>query len=70
MKSGLYRNVTNNEGKTIAKAYASVNQLEYFAELSCMYFFKCNYQPFDRKELKADDPQGYAMIRKMWRVKK
>lgn len=70
MKSGLYRNVADDEGKTIAKAYASVNQLEYFAELSCMYFFKCNYQPFNRKELKAYDPRGYAMIREMWRVKK
>jgi hypothetical protein len=70
MKNNLYRNVTNREGKSIPKAYALVNQLEYFAELSCMYFFQCDYQPFDRKELKSYDPQGYAMIREMWKAKK
>ncbi len=70
MKNGLYRNVKDEEGKSIEKAYALVNQLEYFAELSCMYFSGCNYQPFDRKELKTYDPRGYAMILKMWHVKK
>ena len=31
------------------KAYAATNHLEYFAELSCMYFVGCNYEPFDRE---------------------
>lgn len=70
VKQGLYHNVRDNSGKRIDKAYASVNHLEYFAELSCMYFVGCNYQPFNRKELKAYDPQGYALIQKMWKVKK
>jgi hypothetical protein len=69
-KQGLYRNVKDDSGRAIDKAYALVNQLEYFAELSCMYFIGCNYQPFNRKELKAYDPRGHAMIQKMWRVKK
>ncbi len=69
--SGLYHNVKDVEtGKTIESAYALVNQLEYFAELTCMYFAKCNYQPTDRGELKAYDPVGYAMIRKLWRPEK
>lgn len=68
-KLGLYRKVKDNEGKEIEKAYASVNHLEYFAELSCMYFVGCNYQPFNRKELKEYDPTGYAMVQKMWGVK-
>ena len=39
--SGLYRNVRDIEtGKTLDSAYALVNQLEYFAELSAMYFAK------------------------------
>jgi hypothetical protein len=62
---GLYRKVKDNDGKEIEMAYASVNHLEYFAELSCMYFIGCNYQPFDRKELKEYDPTGYAMIQEM-----
>jgi hypothetical protein len=70
VENGLYRNVLDDSGKRIDKAYALVNQLEYFAELSCMYFVGCQYQPFNRKELKAYDPVGYEMIQKMWRVKK
>lgn len=66
MKLGLYHNVKDEQGKSIAKAYAATNQLEYFAELSCMYFARCDYYPFDRKELKSYDPVGYAMIEKMW----
>ena len=69
--SGRYRNVRDVEtGKTVDSAYALVNQLEYFAELSCMYFAKCNYQPTNREELKAHDPVGHAMIRKLWRPEK
>jgi hypothetical protein len=68
MKHGLYHGVKDDRGKTVDKAYAATNQLEYFAELSCMYFVGCNYQPFNRKELKAYDPVGYAMIEKMWGV--
>ena len=49
-------------------AAALVNQLEYFAELSRMYFAKCNYQPTNLEELKAHDPIGHAMIRKLLRA--
>ncbi len=69
--SGRYRNVRDVEtGKTVDSAYALVNQLEYFAGLSCVYFAKCNYQPANREELKAYDPVGYAMIRKLWKPEK
>jgi hypothetical protein len=65
----LYLNVVDVETKqSIDSAYAISNQLEFFAELSCMYFVKCNYEPSDRNQLKAYDPVGYAMIRKMWKV--
>jgi hypothetical protein len=65
--NNLYRNVQDVQTKrTLASAYALTNQLEYFAELSCMYFVKCNYEPSDRKKLKEYDPVGFAMIRKMW----
>jgi hypothetical protein len=64
-----YRKDTDDARKRIQNAYALVNQLDYFAELSCMYFVGCQYQPFNRKELRAYDPIGYEMIQKMWRVK-
>jgi hypothetical protein len=65
----LYRNVRDLETRrTIASAYALTNQLEYFAELSCMYFVKCNYEPADKSKLKKYDPVGYEMVRKIWKV--
>lgn len=35
-----------------------------------MYFVSCQHRFFDRKELKAHDPAGYAVIEKMWRLEK
>ena len=68
MKQGLYRKVKDVDGKTLDTAYATTNQLEYFAELTSMYFAGCNYQPFDRSGLKEYDPVGYATIERLWRV--
>ncbi|MFN8606756.1 MAG: hypothetical protein U0931_04450 [Vulcanimicrobiota bacterium] len=65
---GLYRNLTDDEGKHHQQAYALTNQLEYFSELSVMYFARCNYPPYDRAELRKYDPQGYAVIEKLWRI--
>jgi hypothetical protein len=70
VKHRLHHEVKDDQGKTLESSYAVTNQLEYFAELSCMYFVGCNYQPFNRKELKAYDPVGYAMIEKMWGLTK
>jgi len=64
----LYCNVQDNRGKLHARAYALQNPMEYFAELTCMYFAACNYPPHDRRELQAYDPEGYALIRKLWAV--
>jgi len=68
---GSYQNVTDViEGKHFDRAYALTNQLEYFAELTCMYFVGCNYPPLNRRELQVYDPTGYAMIEKMWDVER
>jgi hypothetical protein len=66
---GLYRNVQDYKGQTIADAYARHNQLEYFAELSAAYFVGINYLPFDRKGLQAYDPAGYRMVEALWGVR-
>ena len=68
LNRNLYRNVRNDRGQQLERAYALQNPLEYFAELSCMYFCGCDYPPRNRAELRAYDPTGYAMIQKMWKV--
>ena len=65
---GLYHDVLDEHGKTLKAGYATVNQLEYFAELSCMYFVGCNYYPTNRASLESYDPDGFALIKKMWRT--
>ncbi len=69
MKRGLYRGVREVDGTTLDAAYATTNHLEYFAELTCMYFAKCNYHPFDRAALREYDPDGFKLIEKYWKVK-
>jgi hypothetical protein len=68
MHEGLYQKVKADDGSVLDRAYAATNQLEYFAELSCVYFVGCNYYPFNREQLKAYDPVGFDMIRKLWRL--
>jgi len=69
VECGLYRQEKDEKGKIFNPGYATRNQLEYFAELSCMYFVGCNYPPVNREELKTYDPTGYDMIEKMWGTK-
>lgn len=64
----LYEGVRDVTGGRLDRAYASRNQLEYFAELSCAYFLSGEYEPFDREALRCRDPAGFAMIEKMWGV--
>jgi hypothetical protein len=64
----LYVRVKDVNGKVLESAYASVNQLEYFAELSCAYFWRGEYEPFDRMALQNHDPIGFAMLEKMWGI--
>ena len=63
----LYRQVRDTESRAMLDAaYAITNGPEYFAELSTCYFFRINYRPEDRAGLKSYDPEGHAMIRKLW----
>ncbi len=68
MDQGLYHNVKDENGEVLEQGYAAVNQLEYFAELSMVYFVGGYYTPRTREELKAYDPSGYDMVRRMWRI--
>ncbi len=70
MNAGLYANVLDDKGKVLSRTYAQTNQLEYFAELTAMYFARCNYSPFDRAALRQYDPVGFMMVEKMWGLSK
>lgn len=65
---GLYLNVQDINGSTHKRAYALTNTLEYFAELSAMYFMGGIYFPFDRKGLRDYDPQGFSLIETLWEM--
>lgn len=67
MNSDRYLKVKDIKGKIIKSAYARKNQLEYFAELSAIYFVGGNYYPYNRKGLKQYDLAGYKMIEFLWR---
>jgi hypothetical protein len=68
MADKLYYGVKDVNGALLEKAYAAANQLEYFAELSSAYFWRGEYEPFEREALRRHDPAGFAMIEKIWGV--
>lgn len=70
VETGLYANVKDEKGKIISEAYARANHIEYFGELTTMYFARCNYFPFDRAGLKKYDPAGFAIAQKLWGLSK
>lgn len=62
----LYRNVKDYKGRQIAEAYALKNHLEYFAELSAIYFVGGNYYPNNREEMGRYDSVGTELIISSW----
>ncbi|MBR6884017.1 MAG: hypothetical protein IKN06_13760 [Bacteroidales bacterium] len=49
-----------------AKVYATTNQMEYFSEICEAYWGENDYYPFNYDDLKAYDPQGFAVMEKVW----
>jgi hypothetical protein len=76
MVSGLYDRVAvhGSQGRNgPAKAYASVNHMEYWAELSVAYMWKENdtveynkWFPFNRAQLISHDPTAYCVLDELW----
>ena len=56
-------------GFKVEKAYATTNQMEYFAELTEAFFGTNDFFPFVNVELRKHDPQGYDMERRAWGIK-
>jgi hypothetical protein len=65
VKSGKYEMVPYVRGQKL-RAYALTNDTEYFAELTEAYFGRNDFYPFTRDELKAFDPEGYALMERVW----
>jgi dipeptidyl-peptidase-4 len=68
--SGSYDRVErqDSEGiKTLDRAYALTNPMEYFAETSEAFFSRNDFFPFNREELHAHDPQMEQLLDKLWK---
>jgi hypothetical protein len=49
-----------------ANMYASTNEAEFFAELTCSYFDQLAYYPKKRDDLKKHDPATYKVMESVW----
>jgi outer membrane protein assembly factor BamB len=71
-ESGLYdrveRTFGNGKPGIFEQAYAMTNAMEYFAETTEAYFFRNDFFPFNREELRRHDPEMHALLEKLWGV--
>ncbi len=65
MKAGLYEEVMLYTGRKV-RAYAANNPKEYFAEGTEAYFYRNDFYPFVRAELKEHDPVLYDLLEEIW----
>lgn len=65
MADGKYENVLLYTGKTV-KHYATTNHKEYFAEATEAYFYRNDFYPFVRAELRLHDPTCLAEMERVW----
>ena len=65
MNAGLYDKVLLYNGKKV-RAYAAVNHKEYFAEGTEAYFYRNDFYPFVKAELKEYDPVLHALLEEIW----
>ncbi len=63
--SGIYENVLLHTGKKV-KHYGLSNHKEYFAEGTEAYFYRNDFYPFVRAELKEHDPVFHGLLAKIW----
>jgi hypothetical protein len=57
----------DSEGrKRLDRAYALTNVQEYFAEGTEAFFGANDFYPFNAAQLKAHDPELFALLGKLW----
>jgi hypothetical protein len=62
---GKYTNTLHINGNK-TKHYALNNEKEFFAEMTEAYFGQNDFYPFNRAELKRDEPELYELLTKIW----
>jgi len=65
MTDKLYDKVLIYHGKFV-KHYATTNHKEYFAESTEAYFYRNDFYPFVRAELKEHDPKTHDLMERIW----
>lgn len=63
--SGKGVSVLHINGKK-TKHYALTTQMEFFAEMTESYFGQNDFFPFNRAELRTEEPEIYALLLKIW----
>ena len=64
-KSGKYKSVLHINGKKVPH-YGLTNPMEFFAEMTETYFGQNDFFPFNRAELKREEPEIYDLMAKIW----
>ena len=64
-ESGIYEEVLLYTGARV-RHYALTDHKEYFAEGTEAYFYRNDFYPFVRAELKEHDPTLHALLVKIW----
>ncbi len=67
--AGSYNRVQRQDAegrRRLDRAYAMTNEKEYFAECSEAFFFRNDFFPFEREELRRHDPAVFAVLEKAW----
>jgi len=65
MKAGLYDKVLLYTGQKV-RHYAATDHKEYFAEGTEAYFYRNDFYPFVRAELKEHDPELHDLLEDIW----
>lgn len=65
MKAGTYEKVLLFNGATV-RHYGATDHKEYFAEATEAYFYRNDFYPFVRAELKLHDPTAHAEMVRIW----
>ena len=64
-KQGIYEQVLLYTGRTV-RHYGLNNAKEYFAEGTEAYFYRNDFYPFVRAELKRHDPRFHDVLQEIW----
>lgn len=63
--SGTYERILSHTGREV-RHYAMTNHKEYFAEGTEAFFYRNDFYPFVRAELKQHDPRLHDLLKQIW----